>query len=245
MTHTEAATNFDRCRNKTTGYLLAKHTRLQKRGRAFAVRYYDTDIVLIRPDGKYRLNSGRWRTITTKNRMNSILPGRGIGLTQGIWHIRDQVYIDGMLVEENGNILKKTKPLSDALSIRRKVDNKCRKFIDLVVTASLGQDIGIWNDNTTHAPIITSREMHITRLWQAVSEAEEMISTDSHKFCNTWIRKAIASSNSPKSNFIWTTMRDNLLLRRRSYLIEDSLRSLLRKAKPMIVDQIMFGDQKA
>ena len=65
MTHAEAKAKFRRCRNKERGNLLAKHTRLQERGRAFAVRYHNTDVVMIRPDGTYRLNTGGWRTPTT------------------------------------------------------------------------------------------------------------------------------------------------------------------------------------
>ena len=64
ITHTEAEAKFKRSRNKERGYLLAKHTRLQKRGRAFAVCLHNTDVVMIRPDGTYRLNSGGWRTTT-------------------------------------------------------------------------------------------------------------------------------------------------------------------------------------
>ena len=35
-----------------------------------AVRLHNTDVLLFRPNGSIVLNSGRWRTTTTKDRMN-------------------------------------------------------------------------------------------------------------------------------------------------------------------------------
>ncbi len=132
MTHAEAKSKFNRCRNKDLGYKLAGNTRIQKRGHAFAIRLYDTDIVIIRPDGKYRLNTRGWRTLLTKDRMNSVLPCC-IWQQSGVWHIGKDVYEDGMLIGPDGKPSVKTTSLDDVLKIRRMVDRRCAKFINLAI----------------------------------------------------------------------------------------------------------------
>lgn len=53
------------------------------------VRFHQTDIVRIHEDGSVLLNSGGFRTATTKSRMNDYLPP-GVSLFQkdGEWYIR-------------------------------------------------------------------------------------------------------------------------------------------------------------
>ena len=112
MTHAEAASKFGKCRNKSKGYLLAKHTHIRQRGRAFAVRYHNTDVVIIRPDGQYRLNSGGWKTVTTKNRMNMVLPRSVVHQSKGIWLIEDVVYYDNILLNSDGIVVERSTPPS-------------------------------------------------------------------------------------------------------------------------------------
>lgn len=49
---------------------LANNTYLERRGDAIAVRLHFTDVITFNPDGSVTLNSGGWRTVTTKDRMN-------------------------------------------------------------------------------------------------------------------------------------------------------------------------------
>jgi len=53
---------------------IANNTYLVEREEGVAVRLHKTDIVLYRLDGSIVLNSGGWRTVTTKERMNKFLP---------------------------------------------------------------------------------------------------------------------------------------------------------------------------
>lgn len=41
----------------------------------YAVRYHSTDILTMRDDGSVELSTGGWDTITTKTRLNALLPG--------------------------------------------------------------------------------------------------------------------------------------------------------------------------
>lgn len=50
---------------------LTTHTYLERSGLDhISVRYHSTNVVMIHRDGRYTLNSGGWRTVTTKRRMN-------------------------------------------------------------------------------------------------------------------------------------------------------------------------------
>lgn len=62
-----------------------------------AVRLHETDVVIAYVDGSVRLDSGGWRTVTTKDRVNRFLPGftmpdgtrvhAGLGASQGTWSV--------------------------------------------------------------------------------------------------------------------------------------------------------------
>ena len=68
------------------------------------VRYYDTEIVCHYRDGSVYLNSGKWRTSTTKQRINRCLPeGFHVFKKRGVWWVRcgqfpttDVMFKDGM-----------------------------------------------------------------------------------------------------------------------------------------------------
>jgi len=69
-----------------------------------ALHYYNTDIVLYNPDGSLSLNSGGYRTVTTKQRINWALP-QGWYLYQKDWEWfitqpdgTDIPFLDGMTV---------------------------------------------------------------------------------------------------------------------------------------------------
>ena len=50
------------------------------------IRLHHTDIIEFLPDGKIRLNTQGWKTVTTKDRMNC-LPGYRIGSVRGQWYV--------------------------------------------------------------------------------------------------------------------------------------------------------------
>lgn len=68
---------------------------------SIALRYHSTDVVTARPDGTVTLRSGGWRTVTTKKRINSVLPA-GFRLWQERfeWHVTtpsgDFLFEDGI-----------------------------------------------------------------------------------------------------------------------------------------------------
>lgn len=65
---------------------LANNTWVERRDAGFAVRLHDTDVVTYYPDGSIRLDTGGWRTVTTKERINRFSPF-GISSVKGVWTV--------------------------------------------------------------------------------------------------------------------------------------------------------------
>jgi hypothetical protein len=73
---------------------IANNTRLQRRdGGDIAVRLHETDVVTFHPDNSRTLNSGGWRTPTTKDRINGFGLGGGVTLWQsrGRWTLQRRI----------------------------------------------------------------------------------------------------------------------------------------------------------
>lgn len=102
MTHAKAAQIFSTARNPWIGKPLYRNTRLENRGDDYAIRLHATDVVTIHADGTYTLNTGGWRTRTTKERINEYAPVRAYQL-RGKWYIGAGVpFYDGMRVDAHG-----------------------------------------------------------------------------------------------------------------------------------------------
>lgn len=101
-----------------------------------AIRLHSTDIVtLAQNHGRYVLNSGGWKTVTTKARMNEFAPSF-IGSVKGIWyqgrHDMAQIpYFDGMIVNAHGECVNPpSKSATDTLlANKRKLDKATRAYI--------------------------------------------------------------------------------------------------------------------
>lgn len=69
------------------GRKIGNNTYAERRGDSIAIRLHSTDILTFNSDGSLEANSGGWKTVTTKSRLNEYLPnGFGIGQTKGIWY---------------------------------------------------------------------------------------------------------------------------------------------------------------
>lgn len=88
MNFQDAAAELNETQMKRYGRkLLQNNTYLYKRDEnAYAVQLHLTDVVTIRRDGTFVLNSGGWRTPTTKERINNYAPCT-IQQMGGIWYV--------------------------------------------------------------------------------------------------------------------------------------------------------------
>jgi len=94
--------------------------------KSIAIQLHATDILIFHSSGAITLNSGGWRTSTTKSRINEYLPsGYQVNQKAGEWYINGDVYADGMQVTPKGTLkgtLSKTK--HDARQKERKACNR-------------------------------------------------------------------------------------------------------------------------
>ncbi|MDX1492947.1 MAG: hypothetical protein R3253_02655, partial [Longimicrobiales bacterium] len=155
MNYREAKDTFDIARSPRKGKPLQNNTRLFARidtvsgggdikpGISYAVRLHETDVVTIHPGGTYTLNSGGWRTPTTKNRINDYAPVTVFSM-QGVWYVRGagetSLFHDRMIVGSDGRILTKKDPEPYKAS-KAEVDKMVKTYIDGFARFALGGEL--------------------------------------------------------------------------------------------------------
>lgn len=81
---------------------LGNNTYLEKTDDGYGIRLHQTYVVEILPDDQYRLDSGGWETVTTKDRINDYSPA-SISQKKGNWYLNDGTkYRDGIVVDSKG-----------------------------------------------------------------------------------------------------------------------------------------------
>lgn len=89
------------------------------------IRLHHTDIVEITED-RWRLNSGGWKTPTTKDRLNKFSPAR-IHSDRGVWRLSDgSTFFDGIEVNSEGRALN---PRPDVEAEQRKLGKAINAFV--------------------------------------------------------------------------------------------------------------------
>ena len=130
----------------TSRDLDANNTSLHLRGDNVAVKLHKTDVVTYLPDGSIVLDSGGWRTVTTKDRMNRYLP-RGIFVRQenNVWYVHNRnndqkpvVFEDGMVIAPDGSLpdvdSDKDEQIRDKAS---QIKTYAKKFVDEFVKGNI------------------------------------------------------------------------------------------------------------
>ena len=102
---------------------LANNTYAERCSDSINIILYNTDIIKYFPDGRIVLDSGNYKTVTTKDRINQFSPV-DIRQEKSKWYImyndRESVFYDGITVK-NGRIIK---PLKE--------DRKTDRYIKLI-----------------------------------------------------------------------------------------------------------------
>lgn len=131
------------------GRKIANNTYAERRGEAIAIRLHSTDILTFNPDGSTVVNSGGWRTVTTKARLNDYLPnGYGISQSKGLWYWHKYngqfeslpLYNDGDSITPTGELVTKAKPADEAKAIkfRKRVNAYAKLCADSLPLAEPG-----------------------------------------------------------------------------------------------------------
>lgn len=75
------------------------NTYLSRRIGGYSITLYETPVVAIYDDGRYVLNSGGYRTATTKDRISKYSPVR-VHQSKHVWYAGDVPFEDGMEVRQ-------------------------------------------------------------------------------------------------------------------------------------------------
>jgi len=116
---------------------------------AVVMRLVETDIITWHSDGRIVLNSGDWKTVTTKKRYNDYLPGPWCVYSEKrIWYVRfggwdrgtTYTFADGMTLYPNGSVTG----AQDAEQIKadRKLDAQIKRYARGFVDALFASEIG-------------------------------------------------------------------------------------------------------
>jgi hypothetical protein len=121
------------------------HTTLERRGEdQIAVKYHATDVVIYDSDGSVTLDSGGWKTQTTKTRMNDYSP-LGVRSVKGVWRVGkgyngpSVAFRDGMSIGPRGGIRNagtKTRERKEQKQ-RKKINAFARSFAAAVVAGEV------------------------------------------------------------------------------------------------------------
>ena len=113
--------------------IIAPNTFCYQDGDCTVIRLHSTDIVRELSPGRYRLDSGGWRTITTKDRMQSAIGSFRLWQDKGQWFVGDGEqtvpYYDGMILPDafkSGG--KANKKASAELKLRERVKKFAKKL---------------------------------------------------------------------------------------------------------------------
>ena len=69
-----------------------------------AVVLHTTEVVRIHDDGTYTLNSGGWRTVTTKDRLNAYSPA-SVSQRNHDWYVGAEPFYDCIRVDSAGQVV--------------------------------------------------------------------------------------------------------------------------------------------
>lgn len=97
-------------RHKTYRTAANNTTVREVEGGAVAIQLHATDIVIVLASGGFVLNSGGWRSVTTKERINRYTPAR-LWQDKSVWYIADKtgkptLFYDGMTIDAEGYPIK-------------------------------------------------------------------------------------------------------------------------------------------
>jgi len=96
--------------------------------KTFGVKLHNTVVVYIHQSGRYSLDTGGWRTVTTKDRINRYSPAR-VHQNNNIWYIGDGIYEDGVTVDAKGKPVTKLREPGVVERKKRKLDKMVLSYV--------------------------------------------------------------------------------------------------------------------
>jgi hypothetical protein len=88
---------------------LGNNTYLRLEGNAAKIKLHNTDVITLFPNGDTELNSGGWKTLTTRERMNAYGDGFSVKQENRVWYIETPkgryCFKDGCVVKSSGEVI--------------------------------------------------------------------------------------------------------------------------------------------
>ena len=130
MNFDEAKELLKTARVQANGKKINNNTYVVPDGENVAIKLHKTNIVTFAPDGTITLNSGTWRTPTTKDRINTALGDQGMQITanKGLWYIGGSIFYDGITIKD-GIVLNPQVP-QDMELYKKQVDKLVKAYIN-------------------------------------------------------------------------------------------------------------------
>lgn len=110
---------------------IGHNTWLQKTDESIEAIYHETAVVVYEKDGTIWANTGGWHTVTTKDRLNQLLPNTQVYSKSGIWYINGERFFDGVQVDCYGKVLNPLpeKDQSEVDDFNKKTTKEIKKFV--------------------------------------------------------------------------------------------------------------------
>ena len=120
---------------------------------AIGVRYHDTFVLTWTDDGRTILNSGGWRTMTTKKKINAYLPKPWqLYAEKGVWWLakgwrhdtNHLLFADGLTIEADGSVTGAgtVEDLKDTRDERKAIQKYIRNYMAALVANELNMPSG-------------------------------------------------------------------------------------------------------
>ena len=124
------------------------YLKLRDRG-VIAVLLHSTDVVRFYPDGCVKLDSGGWKTLTTKDRMNRFSP-LSVCSDKGVWYVSDGggehdtfTFADGLTYRPETGEFKGVGPdPKETVKLRKRVAKYAKDFVAAFVKGDVPEPSG-------------------------------------------------------------------------------------------------------
>lgn len=224
---------FRRAKNAEVGKVIANNTYVVKIGDDYGIKLYDTIIMRYSQNGNVVLNSGGYRTATTKQRINEYAHNFHIIQENGMWFVGGRgepvLFEDNMVIPRHG-VLENPDTMNLVIA-KRNVDRMVSKYIKGYINDMMVNGIHQPGAGDCWCCLMTStdnpNELEAMGYDHYLSHFEEKYYVPSIFY------KAIKEKNYPNPDLILSMMSRRDFLKREGTLV---LQKFFRKRKLGIVE---------
>ena len=246
MSYGEAEAKLETARDRKAGKPLENNTRLVEVGEtAFGIKLHATVVVTIHNDGTYELNSGGWRTVTTKDRINNYSPAR-VSQEAGIWYIATRlgwrIFEDGVIVDAYGEPVELPPDPEPMQAMKRELDRMVRSYIRGFAEHVEEHGLSEPDDGDCWGCYFNKTDMQRGEPYGMAMGADHILSHMEEKYyVPSLLANAIYTRGYTNPGFVWQMATDT------RYgdlsMLKSILGSYFTKVKPKLLDVLMAREE--